>query len=119
MPQYSTTTESIQVAYVTVLRPKYFLGFAILSVVLLIHLALVAFVTVRFARQSRYTNLGSYWQSVAQMSSVTKDVILGCDVGTDNDVKRQLRLRKCDKVRVGLVGREANAKIAISSESSA
>jgi hypothetical protein len=69
MPRFQTLTKSTQVHFTTVLYPQSHRGFWTVAALVSVHLIIVAAVTVLFLRKTRYTLLGNYWQSLAQIQT--------------------------------------------------
>ena len=88
MPQFQTSDNVTQIFFTTVLYPQSFAGFWTIVVILVSHLILVWTITLAFARFSKYTLLGNYWQSIAQLwSPSTEDIIVNGSMTTDREVR--------------------------------
>jgi hypothetical protein len=69
MPRFQTLTRSTQVHFTTVLHPQSHRGFLSVTAVVSVHLVIVAAATILFLGKTRYTLLGNYWQSLAQIQT--------------------------------------------------
>jgi hypothetical protein len=69
MPRFQTSTRSTQVHFTTVLHPQSHRGFLSVTAVVSVHLVIVAAATILFLGKTRYTLLGNYWQSLAQIQT--------------------------------------------------
>jgi hypothetical protein len=92
MPRFQTSTRATQVHFTTVLYPQSHLGFLTVTILVSIHLVIVAATTFLFLKKTRYTLLGNYWQSLAQIQTAEiLDLSSGNVNATDKEVFARAR----------------------------
>lgn len=92
MPRFQTSTKATQVHFTTVLHPQSHLGFLSVAILVSVHIAIVATATFLFLRETRYTLLGNYWQSLAQIQTPeVLDLSSGSTNATDRGVCARAR----------------------------
>lgn len=92
IPRFQTATTSTQVHFTTVLYPQSHLGFLGVTILVSVHMAIVATTTALFLKKTRHTMLGNYWQSLAQVQ--TPEILSlssGSTDATDKDVCAKAR----------------------------
>lgn len=92
MPRFETSTKATQVHFTTVLYPQSHLGFFGVTILVGVHLIIVVTSTILFLKQTRYTLLGNYWQSLAQIQTPEIQVLSsGSANARDKDVSAKAR----------------------------
>lgn len=90
MPRFETSSKVTQTHFTTVLYPQSHLGFLAVTVLVCVHLMIVVASTILFLRQTQYTLLGNYWQSLAQIQTPE---ILALSSGSANATDSEVRSR--------------------------
>lgn len=100
MPRFTTSADTTQTFFVTVLLPQSRLGLVTVCAILLIHNVVVAAIVIAFAVQTQHTLLGNFWQAVAQLetpqTSMVREKAL---IASDREVSRFLETVGQSKVR--------------------
>jgi hypothetical protein len=98
----------------SVLAPVRMRAFIGVSVVLVVHLILVAIVVLKFLRDTQYTALDNVWHGAAQLDNKEiRDLLESSDMTLDKDLEKKMRETGTYDIRFGIGLNKETGKVSL------
>jgi hypothetical protein len=113
LPLFDAQGNSTSLSFVNRLAPVSHRGFWAVVGIIVVHVAICTFITIRFISKTKYSLLGNIWPAISQVvySEDAQALLQDGTMKTDNEIKRTIRHRGGRRKRYRITMREEDEAV--------